>query len=79
MFISGIGILQIVEQINEIGIVEFKPIRDSGGRTVTPGGEGGDDALAQIGIEDFADADHGAYRSRIRTYPGEMTQNLPCK
>ena len=53
---------QIVEQINVIGIVELKPIRNPGDGRSAPLGKSGADFLAQFRIENFADADHASVR-----------------
>jgi hypothetical protein len=51
--------LEIVEQIDVIGIIEFVPFRDRRRGHAAALGEGFDDPLLEIGIEDVADADHG--------------------
>jgi len=50
-------IFQLVQQIDVIGIIQFEPIGDGRDRATAALGEGGEDAFAKIGIEDFADAD----------------------
>ena len=57
MFFIG-GRVDLLEEIDVIGIVQLVPVGDGGHRAAAIFGEGGDDLLPEVGVEDFADADH---------------------
>jgi hypothetical protein len=47
-----------LEEIDVVGVVKLVPLGNRGRGAAAALGEGGDDLLAKIGVEDFADADH---------------------
>ena len=56
-------LLQVVEQVDDVGVVELEPFRDGRRRAAAPVGEHVDDPPAELGVDDFADADHGGILS----------------
>jgi hypothetical protein len=50
--------LQIIQQIDKIRIVEFKPLRDCRGETAASARQRIEHFVFQIGIENFPDANH---------------------
>ena len=57
LFFFGLGV-DLLDQIDVVGIVKLIPIGNAGDRAAAALGEGGEDSLAKLRIENFADADH---------------------
>ena len=57
------GLVDLIEEIDVVGVVQFIPFRNGGDGAAAALGECGGDFLAQVGVEDFADADHGGILS----------------
>src|SRR5262249_21161246 len=54
----------IVQQVNKVGVVQLEPVGNGGDRAAAALGQGRCDALPQVGVDDFTNADHAN-----RSYP----------
>ena len=52
------GRVDLLEEIDVVGIVQLIPVGDGGDGAAATLREGGDDLLPKVGVEDFANADH---------------------
>src|SRR2546429_8146474 len=52
------GRVDLLKEIDVVGIVQLIPVGDGGDGAAATLREGGDDLLAEVGVDNFANADH---------------------